>query len=411
MDLASELVSQGVAVDVRVGVPETPIEAGVAATVVALKSRVAPPDQAVRETLQSASWFSASAPKQIFYKYSGSFDSTEKGNIGCCVDALQALTQADRVLFCPTHPLNERTVYNGYLFFGQRLVSDSSKRYDPLTPMTEPDLTKVLAAQTRVAVGLLPWRTLSKGLASMQEATDRLVAAGRPYIIADAIRDEDLDRLAELTVDWPLVTGNAMIGAHLAKLWRQRGQLDAFPLPGSLQKVQGAGAVLAGSCADQTRAQLQVFENHGGQVLHLDLHAVMAGEDVVGRSLEWARARLGDVQIAIATSSPPEDVFAIQAKLGRDTVAELAENTLAEIGRGLVESGLGRLVVAGGETSGAIIAALGIKKLSVGPQIPGKIPLAYADVGRPLGLCLKSGKLGDDDAFMERLQALETGQP
>jgi uncharacterized protein YgbK (DUF1537 family) len=411
VDLASELVSHGASVDFRVGEPVGDIDPDAATSVVALKSRVAPAELAVRQTVNALQWFAHGRPRQVFYKYAGSFDSTDKGNIGCCVDAMRDLTGADRVLFCPTHPLNERTVYNGYLFFGHQLVSHSSKRYDPLTPMIEPDLTKVLGAQTDKGVGSLPWRTISRGVKAMNEHVDRLVAAGKPYIIADAISDDDLDRLAEMTVDWPLITGNALIAAHLARIWAARGLLDGYPAPKALTRMRGPGAILAGSCADQTLAQLKTLENQGGQVLYLDLKRAIAGEDIVETSLSWARQRIGERPVAIATSAAPNEVAEAQSRIGRDAVAELAEQSLARIGRGLVDHGVGRLVVAGGETSGAVINALDIKRLVVGPQVPGNIPLAEANVGRPLGLCLKSGKLGPDDIFIERLDALETGRP
>jgi uncharacterized protein YgbK (DUF1537 family) len=412
VDLASEMVSNGVSVDFRVGPPDGEIDADAVASIVALKSRVAPPSIAVEQTIHATRWLMTGAPRQMFFKYSGSFDSTNTGNIGCCVDEMRDLAQADRVIFCPTHPLNERTVYNGYLFFGHLLVSDSSKRHDPLTPMMEPDLTRVLAAQTKSGVGLLPWRVISRGMDAMRKHVEDLVASGKPYVIADAISDEDLDRLAELTADWRLVTGNAKIGAHLAKLWNKRGQLDGAARPKPLGQSRGPGAILAGSCADQTLAQLKVLENQGGQVLYLDLiQAASSPEAIADQALVWARERMGEKPVAIATSAAPQEVSEIQAKFGREGVAEVAERSLAYVARGLIQAGVGRLVVAGGETSGAVINALNIKRLAVGPQMPGSIPLAEADVGRPLGLCLKSGKLGPDDIFMERLDAMEAGLP
>jgi uncharacterized protein YgbK (DUF1537 family) len=408
VELASTLVTQGIRTEMRVGSqPDKPDDRSTA-VVVALKSRVALQKDAKAKFGAAVEWLRRSAARQLFFKYCATFDSTPEGNIGCCADAMMDLTGADRMIFCPSFP-NRRTVYNGHLFVEDHLVSDSPKRFDPLTPMTEPDLRKVLAPQTARRVGLLPWRITAKGPGVMAGHVDDLVRSGCPYIIADAISAEDLAAIAELTVDWPLMSGNSTIAGYYPAVWRRQGLLEGQDGPATLGRVDGPGVVLAGSCAEQTLEQLETFKRSGRPVLSIDLLDAIAGTDVVGPAIEWAHQRMLHGEVGVTTAAPVQKVSEVQDRIGRTEAGQLAEDILARIAVGLTQRGLKRLVVAGGETSGAVISALGISQMLVGPHETGSIPLAQADFAGGIGLCLKSGKLGPEDIFMDRLRAMQNG--
>ncbi len=214
VELASILVAKGVRTELFVGLPPADAATAADAAVVAVRSRVAPPDQAVATIREAARWLGRGTPRQVFFKYCATFDSTPQGNIGCCTDALMEATGATRTLFAPSFPENGRTVYAGHLFVWDQLVSASTKRFDPLTPMDDPDLVAVLAAQTSRGVGLLPRRVLVAGAAAVDAHLDACRSNGESYFIADAVDDQDLARLAALTVDWPLMTGGSTVVDH-----------------------------------------------------------------------------------------------------------------------------------------------------------------------------------------------------
>lgn len=411
VELASILVANGVRTEMAVGAPlaTTGLAGDVDAIVVAVRSRVADASWATTTFQSVAHWLERFRPRQTFFKYCGTFDSTPAGNIGCCAEALSDIRGAGRTVFCPAFPENGRTVYCGHLFVGDQLVSQSSKRFDPLTPMTDPDLVSVLRAQTARGVGLLPRRILARGREACEEHLSARARHGETFFIADATDDDDLRRVAALTVEWPLMTGGSTIVDHYPPLWRKLKLIRDEKAASGLPAIDGAAAVISGSCSDRTLAQLKAFEQSGHPILRVDLrggHDEKAFADI--RS--WVAARIGKVPFAVATSADVETVAAVQSALGQASAARLAEQVLARTACMLVEMGVRRLAVAGGETSGAVVDALDIRRLKVGRYVPRGIALATAqlDAG-PLGLCLKSGRIGADDVFSERLMALSKG--
>ena len=377
----------------------------VPAIVIAQKTRVIAASDAVSMTAKAARALLARDVRQIFFKYCATFDSIDQGNIGPVSDLLMQLTGAEYTAFCPASPALRRTVYNGHLFLGTELISDSPKRDDPLTPMTDPDLVRVLQRQTRARVGLLAHSQVKSGADAAGRAIAEAAARGIRYFIADAIYDRDLDTLAKLTCDWKLMTGNATIVQHYPQLWKARGLIPTAKRPPGLRAVAGCGVVLAGSCAERTLEQLADFEkNH--PVLRINL---LNAEDVaatIGDALDWARPRLQDGPVGFATSGAPEAVKMAQERYGREGAAQLAEAILGRLAVSLRSVGVRRFVVAGGETSGAVVEHLGIRRLRVGPYGGPGIGTAVTEDEDPVALCLKSGKLGPVDLFATTLEAM-----
>lgn len=408
MESASMLVALGVECGF-VTKPERVAEAaGSPAVVVAQKTRVAPAAEAVGKSRAAARALLDAGARQLFFKYCATFDSTDEGNIGPVADALMEMTGATCTAFCPTSAELGRSVFNGYLFYGRPLVSESPKRFDPLTPMTDPDLVRVLQRQSGLKVGLIEHRHVRAGGAALSGHVDARVAAGERHLIADAIYDDDLAALAALTVDWPLMTGNSPILQHYPGIWSQRGMLAGQAAPPALPAVSGAGIVLAGSCAERTMEQLDAFARHR-PVLSIDIAAEPDPAHAVARALDWAGTRLDAGPVAIATSAGPEAVSAAQARLGRDGAARFAEDILGTLAVELHARGARRFMVAGGETSGAIVERLGIERLRIGAYEGPGIARATSEGPDPVAFSLKSGKLGPVDMFLATLEAM--GRP
>lgn len=408
METASMLVAAGVGVGF-VTRPQTLAEIPPAtAMVVAQKTRVIPAVDAVRKSDAAARALLDVGVRQIFFKYCATFDSTDQGNIGPVADRLLEIAGAACTAYCPTAPELARTVYNGHLFVGTQLVSESPKRFDPLTPMTDPDLVRVLQRQTPGRVGLLPHRIVREGGETLRRHAADLQAQGVRHLIADAIYDEDLEAVAELTVEWRVMTGNSPIVPRYPPLWRRLGWLDGASRKQSLPAVDGAGAVLSGSCAERTLEQLAAFGRER-PVLRIDISGVASAEAAIADALAWAGGPLGSGPVAIATSASPEDVAVAQRKYGRDGAARLAEDILGGLAVALRERGVRRFLVAGGETSGAIVERLGIDRLRIGAyQGPG-VAIATTEEARPAAFCLKSGKLGPVEMFLPTLESMRAG--
>ncbi|MDA9405666.1 3-oxo-tetronate kinase [Bradyrhizobium sp. CCBAU 45384] len=405
METAAMLVAAGIECGF-VTDPEVVDSCGdVPAIVIAQKTRVIPAGEAVSMTEKAARALLARDARQIFFKYCATFDSTDQGNIGPVADLLMRLTGAEHTAFCPASPALRRTVYNGHLFLGTELISDSPKRHDPLTPMTDPDLVRVLQRQTRAKVGLLAHALVSAGAEAAGRAIAEAAARGIRYFITDAIYDRDLDTLAALTCDWKLMTGNATIVQHYPDIWRARGLIGATRRPPCLRAVGGGGVVLAGSCAERTLEQLAEFEK-SHPVLRIDLLNARDVAATVGDALDWARPRLHHGPVGFATSGAPEAVKMAQERYGREGAAQLAEAILGRLAVSLRSVGVRRFVVAGGETSGAIVEHLGIRRLRVGPYGGPGIGTAVTEDEDPVALCLKSGKLGPVDLFATTLEVM-----
>jgi len=398
-DLANTLVKGGMTAVQVIGVPTGPLpEAD--AVIIALKSRTAPVGEALAQSLVACDALLAAGAKQIFWKYCSTFDSTDQGNIGPVADALLKRLGSGFALACPAFPTNGRTIYLGHLFVGNALLNESGMENHPLTPMTDANLVRVLGRQTDGAVGLVPFTTVEQGAAATRQAMMRLAEQGRRYAIVDAVTDQHLLAIGEAAAQHALITGGSGVAMGLPENFRRAGLLPARGDAASLPPMQGMAAVVAGSCSRATLGQIGLARDHV-PVLELDALATPDAAALTAQALDWVEGKLAaDRPVVIAASAPPEKVAALQAKLGRDAAGTLIEAAMAAIAEGLIARGVGRLVVAGGETSGAVVQRLGVTALRIGPEIDPGVPWTFAEP-RGLHLALKSGNFGARDFFLK----------
>jgi uncharacterized protein YgbK (DUF1537 family) len=371
------------------------------AVVVALKSRSIAARQAVELARAADDWLRARGAGHVMFKICSTFDSTDAGNIGPVGDALLEALGARQAIYCPAFPENGRTIFFGHLFVGDLLLSDTHMRHHPLNPMTDASLVRVLARQTRHKVGLVALKQVQAGSATLRAALDRLAAEGVAHVVVDAVADTDLGIIGEAVGDDRLVTGGSGVALGLPAAYRRRGLLAHKSGADALPRIAGAAAVLAGSCSAATLGQIAAFK---GPHLALDTDAICRGEAVGERALAWARDKLGNGPILLSASDKPEAVKALQSKYGIEASSQAIEKTMAALAKGLVAAGVGRLVVAGGETSGAVVGALDVTALRIGPEIDPGVPWTASVGARPLLLALKSGNFGAPDFFTKAFE-------
>jgi 3-dehydrotetronate 4-kinase len=405
-DLANNLVRAGMRVVQTIGVPAEPLAAEVDAVVVALKSRTIAPAEAVAQSLAALRWLQAQGARQIYFKYCSTFDSTPAGNIGPVTEALMDALETDFTIATPAFPDNQRTVFKGYLFAGDVLLSESGMQNHPLTPMTDPNLVRVLQAQTKRRVGLIDHTVVARGAEAVRERIAQLKAAGVGIAIVDAVSNDDLLRLGPALKDMPLLTAGSGVAIGLPANFglAPSPQASALPAAGGLQ------AVVSGSCSLATNRQVQHFIEAGRPALALDPLRIAAGADVAAEALAWAKPLLAAGPVLVYSTAEAGAVKSVQGRLGVEEAGAMVERAIAAIARGLVGLGVRQLVVAGGETSGACVQALGIAQLQIGGQIDPGVPWCHAAAeaagGKGLHIALKSGNFGTDDFFTKAFTVL-----
>lgn len=394
--------SSGMAVTQYFGIPVKPAERDCEAGVISLKSRSIPAQEAVALSLKALDWLIKQGCEQIVFKYCSTFDSTPEGNIGPVAEALAAELDQKGVVVCPAFPGAGRTVYQGHLFVHDRLLSESGLEKHPLNPMTDPDIRRWLARQSQHPVGLVAWPLVRQGpehiAAELQQAAKR----GERLVIVDAITDDDLVAIGRANAGARLLTGGSGIALGLPGNFISAGL--AKGARSQAIGVAGPEAILAGSCSGATRGQIEHHrKNH--PILAIDVDAVMRGafgaEDIVS----YVLAHQGSSPL-VFSSATPDEVKALQGRHGRDNVAHTLDRLFADAAATLVRKGVRRLVVAGGETSGAVVSALDLGALTVGPEIDPGVPVLVSHGAAPIALALKSGNFGAPDFFAKALARL-----
>jgi uncharacterized protein YgbK (DUF1537 family) len=412
-DLANNLVRAGMRVVQTIGLPDAPIPDDCNAVVIALKSRTIAPEQAVKQSLAALQWLKEQHVQQVYFKYCSTFDSwytgEVRGNIGPVTEALMQAMGCDFTIATPAFPDNQRTVFKGHLFVGDQLLSDSGMKNHPLTPMTDANLVHVLQAQCQRQVGLIDYRCVAKGVHAIADRITELKSQGISIAVVDALSNDDLLRLGPALADMPLVTAGSGVAIGLPSNWGIQPAADSAKLPAA----RGQQAIISGSCSLATQGQVAHFVAQGGAAYQLDPLAWPSDTppaDIATQVVNWATAHMASSTVLVYSTADAEQVKSVQAQRGTQHAGEHTEQVLALVAQGLVQHGVSQLVVAGGETSGACVQALGISQLTIGAQIDPGVPWCYAPSrfapSGGLHITLKSGNFGSADFFTKAFQFL-----
>ncbi len=412
-DLANNLVRTGFRVTQINGVPTKPLSVEADAVVIALKSRTIPAGQAVEQSLAALHWLQHHGAQQIYFKYCSTFDSTPAGNIGPVAQALMSELKTDFTIATPAFPDNGRTVFKGHLFVGDQLLSDSGMKDHPLTPMRESNLVKVLQDQTSHRVGLVDHKTIAAGSAAITQKFSDLRAQGVGMAIVDAVSNQDLLTLGPALKGMPLVTAGSGVAIGLAQNFGLTPSAQASALP----VASGFKAIVSGSCSLASNRQVVHFKQAGLPSFGIDPTPLMQDQadvaSLVSQIRQWAKPLLNpDSPILIYATADAQTVSRLQQQCDAHLLGSRIEQLLGKVAQDLVEDGVGQLVVAGGETSGACVQALAIEQMQIGPQIDPGVPWCFSELSAAgpraggLHLTLKSGNFGTDDFFTKAFQLL-----
>lgn len=406
-DLANNLVRAGMRVVQTIGVPDGPLAVDTDAVVVSLKSRTIAAKEAVSQSLQALSWLKGQGAEQIYFKYCSTFDSTDEGNIGPVTDALMHALGTQFTIATPAFPDAGRSVFKGYLFVGDVLLNESGMQDHPLTPMKDANLVRVLQPQTQHKVGLIDHKAVSAGAGAVNARMAELIANGVGIAIVDSLNNDDLMRLGPALKGMPLVTAGSGVAISLPANFGIAPNAAASALP----KVNGARAILSGSCSRATNGQVEHFLSTGDPAYEIDPLQLTEDDRVEQQVLHWADAMLPHGRpLLVYSTANPDKLKAVQQRLGVQQASERVEHALAAIACGLVKRGVRQLVVAGGETSGSVVQALQMHQLQIGSQIDPGVPWCAGQselIGENMLITLKSGNFGAKDFFSKAFRFLD----
>lgn len=387
-----------------IGVPKGPSPADVTAGVIALKSRAIATDRAVAQSLEALDWLRAQGCRQIVFKYCSTFDSTPDGNIGPVAEALAEAMGVKGVVVCPAFPRNGRTLYQGHLFVQDRLLSESGMQFHPATPMTDPDIRRWLRKQAADPVGHAALDIVRAGSAALKESLDQAVARGERLVVVDAIADQDLIAIGAACADAPLITGGSGVAMGLPRNLIRRGIVP--PEAAGFSPIPGPAAILSGSCSTATQEQVRVHAS-SHPALAIDPAEVLAGRTTAEATADFLLAHPDALPIAYS-SAPPARVRELQERWGAAILADALDRFFGDTARMLVDRGIRRLIVAGGETSGAVVSSLDEGALLIGPEIDPGVPVLLSQASG-VGLALKSGNFGGPDFFEKAARIMSGG--
>ena len=401
-DIAGFLVAGGLHTVQLNGVPAASDVPDVDAVVVSLKSRSIEPESAVAQSLAALAALREAGAERVLFKYCSTFDSTPRGNIGPVTDALMDALATDVTIICPSLPVNGRTVYQGYLFVGDVLLSESGMRNHPVTPMTDASLVRLMEAQSRGRAGVVPFPVVHQGPDAVRAAIDDLRAQGVRYVVVDTLTDADLLTIGEAVGDLPLTTGGSGLGGGLA---RALSGSEGSTAAAAWTPVPGRGVVLSGSASVMTNRQVDAYRRVAPS-LAVDVDRLLDEPDSYrAEVLAWVLGRDASPAPLVYATASPDEVRRVQEAHGAQVTAEAIEGLFGWLASQLKDAGVRRFIVAGGETSGAVTTALGVDGFHVGPQIAPGVPWVRS-LDDTTELALKSGNFGDVDFFTRAQQPL-----
>ena len=405
-DLANMLVKGGLKTIQLLGAPrKSDVVPSVDAVIIALKTRTIPVEEAIEQSLRALNWLKSAGAEKFFFKYCSTFDSTDDGNIGPVIDALMADLETPFTIACPAFPETGRTIFKGHLFVGDKLLSDSPMKYHPLTPMTDSNLVSTLSRQTSQKVGLVHYEDILGGPSEIRKAFNQLRKEDVAIAITDVLNDEHLYFLGEAVKDFKLITGGSGIALGLPSQLKSRDNDEEKITAHKLPKVLGKELILSGSCSEMTLAQVNEFSKKY-RTLKLNPIELAESNSSLNNAVDWVIQAKGEEPILVYASAPRDAVNEAQNRLGRDLASSIVEQALAKIASAAVENGFRRIVVAGGETAGAVVSNLGIKGIMIGEQIDPGVPTTVS-IGDPsIGLVLKSGNFGSADFFEKAFKVM-----
>ena len=407
-DLANTLTKCGLRTVQTIGIPADSFSLpDVSVVVVSLKIRSIAAAEAVAQARAADAWLRKRGASHVMYKICSTFDSTDEGNIGPVLDALRTDAGEAIAVVTPAFPETARTVYQGNLFVGAVPLNESPLKDHPLNPMRDANLVRVLARQSRSKVGLVDLKTVVAGAAAIRARLADLAKEGNGAAIADAVFERDLEALGAAALERSVSIGASGLGLGLARGLIASGAVASTATETMGAPVGGRVACLAGSCSQATLTQIERAEQ-AMPVLRLDPDGLVGGPQEVQRALAWARERLDQGPILLASSAAPDRVAAVQARHGRTETGHAIEQAMATIAAGLLERGAHRLVIAGGETAGAVVDRLAIPAFLIGPEIAAGVPVLRTIGTKPaeMVLALKSGNFGGPDFFMDALRLM-----
>lgn len=392
-DIASFLVENGLRTIQMNGVPKSALNDEIDAIVISLKSRSNPVDEAIAQSLSALEWLKQNGCTQFYFKYCSTFDSTEKGNIGPVTDALMAALETDFTVVTPALPINGRTIFNGYLFVGDVLLSESSMRNHPITPMKDANLVRLMDAQSQGKTGLVAYADVIQGAERVKARFAELKTQGYKYAVVDAVDNAQLAVLAEAVADFKLVTGGSGLGAYMAA-YRSGGWKGTNAFVPS----KGKTVVLSGSCSVMTNSQVNAYKQQAPSYF-LEAEKAINNPNYVEEIYQWVLENLdGNLAPLVYATVPPEKLKEIQTQFGSDKASHAIEGTFAKLAEKLQAAGVTNFITAGGETSSIVVQQLGFSGFHIGKQIAPSVPWLRA-VEKPIFLALKSGNFGKEDFF------------
>ncbi|MGI9523648.1 MAG: 3-oxo-tetronate kinase [Hyphomicrobiaceae bacterium] len=401
-DLALTLTRGGMRTVQIMGVPKnTDRLAEFDAVVIALKSRTNPVNEAIDWSIKSCHMLLAAGARQIIFKYCSTFDSTPEGNIGPVAEALAAELAAELTVVCPAFPTNKRTIYQGHLFVGQQLLSDSPMKDHPLTPMRDSNLVTVMQAQTSLKTGLVPQDVVEQGCDAVRAAFEHARNAGERFVVVDATNDAHLMTIGAAVADHKLITGGSGIAIGLPENYVGQNLLQKADFGRPLKASPGRALILCGSCSQATRAQVANAIQAGIPALRVEALELAAGTTTTDDIIAFVNQQTGDGPVLVYSSDTPQAIARVQEQLGREKAGMIVENAMAKTAESLVSDGVTKLIVAGGETSGAVVGGLGIEAIEIGPEIDPGVPWTRSLDGTGLVLALKSGNFGSENFFLK----------